>query len=125
MLREVVQEAFPTGCGIIGQEFDAVDAGDGPDGIVLILELSILLCFDAGLADGEFATEDFYKEVAVSTSGFQETGVKPLRLRFYKVQHGIHLPGIGKYLPVSGHPVLGLDLGVHSALSCLAFDLSD
>ena len=123
LLREVVQEAFPASLGIIGQELDAVYAGYGPDGIVLVLKLGILPGFDAGLADGEFAAENLNEEVAVTASGFQETGVYPLRLRLHKVQHGIHLPGIGKYLPVSGHPVPGLDLGVHSALSLGTGDL--
>ena len=123
LLREEVQKAFPAGRGIIGQKFDTIDAGNGPDGIVLILELGILLCFDASLADCEFAAENLNEEVAVTASRFQETGIEPLRLRFYKVQHGIHLPGIGKYLPVSGHPFLGLDLGVHSALSSRTGDL--
>ena len=125
LLREAIQQALAAGFGIVGEKFYAVYAGDGKDGVLFVLELSILLCFDSGLADGEFATEDFDKEVAVSTGGFQETGVKPLRLRFYKVQHGIDLPGIGKNFPVSGHPVPGLDLGVHSALSCAQADLFD
>lgn len=117
LLREVIQEAFPAGRCIIGQQFDAIDAGEGPDGIVLVLKLGVLFGFDAGLADREFAPENLYEEVAVAASGFQETGVYPLRLRLHKVQHGIHLTGIGEHFPVSGHPVLGLDLGVHSALS--------
>ena len=117
LLREVIQEAFPTGRCIIGQQFDAVDAGEGPDGIVLVLKLGVLSGFDTGLADREFASENLYEEVAVAASGLQETGVYPLRLRLHKVQHGIHLTGVGEHLPVSGHPVLGLDLGVHSALS--------
>lgn len=123
LLREVNQEAFPTGRCIIGQQFDAVDAGEGPYGIVLILKLGVLSGFDAGLADREFASENLYEEVAVAASGLQETGVYPLRLRLHKVQHGIHLTGVGEHLPVSGHPVLGLDLGVHSALSLGTGDL--
>lgn len=91
LLREAVQEAFPAGGGIIGQEFDAVDAGDGPDGIVLVLELGVLFGFDAGDANGEFAPENLDEEVAVAASGFQETGVNPFRLRLHKVEHRVHL----------------------------------
>ena len=59
LLREAVQEAFPAGSGIVCQELDAVDAGYSPDSIVLILELGILLCFDASLANGKFSLENF------------------------------------------------------------------
>mgnify|MGYP006954686152 FL=1 len=117
LLREAVQEAFPAGGGIIGQDFDAVDAGDGPDGIVLVLELGVLSGFDAGDANGEFAPENLDEEVAVAASGFQETGVNPFRLLLHKVEHRVHFAGIREYLAVSRHPLLGLDLGVHSALS--------
>lgn len=124
LLREAVQEAFPAGGGIIGQEFDAVDAGDGPDGIVLVLELGVLFGFDAGDANGEFAPENLDEEVAVAASGFQETGVNPFRLCLHKVEHRVHFAGIREYLAVSRHPLLGLDLGVHSALllcDCVLF----
>lgn len=117
LLREAVQEAFPAGGGIIGQDFDAVDAGDSPDGIVLVLELGVLSGFDAGDANGEFAPENLDEEVAVAAGGFQETGVNPFRLRLHKVEHRVHFAGIREYLAVSRHPLLGLDLGVHSALS--------
>ena len=123
LLREVVQEPFAAGRGIVGQELDAVDAGQGPDGIVLVLELGVLFGFDACLADGEFAPENFNQEVAVAASGLQETGVNPLRLRLHKVEHRVHFAGIGEYLAVSRHPLLGLDLGVHSALSSRTGDL--
>lgn len=116
LLREAVQEAFLAGGGIIGQEFDAVDAGDSPNGIVLVLELGVLSGFDAGDANGEFAPENLDEEVAVAASGFQETGVNPFRLRLHKVEHRVHFAGIREYLAVSRHPLLGLDLGVHSAL---------
>ena len=124
LLREAVQEAFPAGSGIIGQEFDAVDAGDGPDGIVLVLELGVLFGFDAGDANGEFAPENLNEEVAVAASWFQETGVNPFRLCLHKVEHRVHFAGIREYLAVSRHPLLGLDLGVHSALllcDCVLF----
>ena len=124
LLREAVQEAFPAGGGIIGQDFDAVDAGDSPDGIVLVLELGVLSGFDAGDANGEFAPENLDEEVAVAASGFQETGVNPFRLRLHKVEHRVHFAGIREYLAVSRHPLLGLDLGVHSALllgDCVLF----
>ena len=117
LLCEAIQQPLPTGIRIVRQEFDTVDTGHCQYGIFLVLQLCVFSGFDAGLADSEFAAENLNEEVAVSACGFQETGIEPLRFRFDKVQHGIHLTGIGKYLPVCGHPVLGLDLGVHSALS--------
>ena len=81
--------------------------------------------FDAGLADGEFAPENFNQEVTVAASGLQETGVEALRLRLHKVEHRVHFAGIGEYLAVSRHPFLGLDLGVHSALSLGECDSSE
>ena len=115
--RKVVQKAFSAGGGIVGQEFDAVDTGNGPDSIMLVLKLGILFCFDAGLANGEFASENLYEEVTIAASRLQETGVYTLRLRLHKVEHRVHFAGIREYLAVSRHPLLGLDLGVHSALS--------
>ena len=124
LFGKIIQEAFPASGGIVGQQFNAIDPGDGPDGIVLILELGVLFGFDAGLADGEFSSEDFDEEVAVTASRFQETRIDAFRLRFHKVEHGVHFAGIGKHLAVSRHPFLGLDLGVHSALSFSECDLS-
>ena len=116
LLREVVQEPFPTGGGVVGENLDPVDAGDCPDGVMLVLDLGILPGFDAGLADREFAAENLDEEVAVTASRLQETGVYPLRLRLHKVEHRVHLAGVREHLAVSRHPFLGLDLGVHSAL---------
>ena len=124
LLREVVQEPFPAGCGVVGEDLDAVDAGDCPDGVMLVLELGILPGFDAGLADRELAAENLDEEVPVTARWLQETGVDPLRLRLHKVEHRIHLTEIREHLTVSRHPFLGLDLGGHSALSlgiCVLF----
>ena len=124
LFRKKVQEAFAASSGIVGQQFNAIDAGDGPDGIVLVLKLGVLFGFDAGLANGEFSSENFNEEVAVTASGLQETGIDAFRLRLHKVEHGVHFARIREYLAVSRHPFLGLDLGVHSALSFSECDLS-
>lgn len=124
LLREEVQEPFAAGSGVVGENLDAVDAGDSPDGVVLVLELGVPPGFDAGLADRELAAENLNEEVPVSARRFQETGVDPLRLRLHKVEHRIHLTEIREHLSVSRHPFLGLDLGGHSALSlgiCVLF----
>ena len=47
----------------------------------------------------------------------QETGVYTLRFRLDQIEHRVHFAEVGEYLAVSRHPLLGLDLGVHPALS--------
>ena len=117
LIRETTEKPLPAGGGIVREEFDAINAGHGPDGIVLVLELGVLLCLDAGFAEGELAPENLNQEVAVTASRLQETGVNPLRLRLDQVEHRVHFAWVGKHLAVSRHPFSGLDLGVHSALS--------
>ena len=117
LFREIGQESFPAGGGIVREKLDAIDARNGPDGIVFVLKLGILFGLDAAFAEGEFSPENLNQEIAVAASGFQETGVDPLRLRLDQVEHRVHFAGVGKHLAVSRHPLLGLDLGVHSALS--------
>lgn len=116
-LHKVIQESLSAGRGVVFLNLDAVDAGDGPDGIVFVLELGVSFGCDTGLADGEFAAKNLDEEVAVTASRLQETGIDPIRLRLHKVEHRVHFARVRENLAVCQHPFLGLDLGVHSALS--------
>ena len=84
---------------------------------MFVLELGVSFGGDTGLADGEFAAKNLDEEVAVTASRLQETGIDPIRLRLHKVEHRVHFARIRENLTVCQHPFLGLDLGVHSALS--------
>lgn len=84
---------------------------------MFVLELGVSFGGDTGLADGEFAAKNLDEEVAVTASRLQETGIDPIRLRLHKVEHRVHFARVRENLTVCQHPFLGLDLGVHSALS--------
>ena len=73
MLLEISEQTLPASSHIVFKQFNAVEAGNRPNGIVFILELGILPCLYTGLADCEFSAEYLNEKVAVSACRFQET----------------------------------------------------
>ena len=112
----------PVGEGVTVDDVLGEDVADGLDAGVLALgfEQSAVLFSEIVqeplAAGGGVVGENLDEEVPVTARWFQETGVDPLRLRFHKVEHRIHLTEIREHLTVSRHQFLGLDLGGHSAL---------
>ena len=101
----VLLKSGAAGLGVVGQDVNAVAGADGDEA----LELPFSLGFDI-LQKGEFATEDFDEEVAVAAGGLEESAVEPEGLVAHKVEHGVHLAGIGEHFAVVSHPLAAFDL---------------
>ena len=107
MLREdVLFQSGAAGLGVVGQDVDAVAGADGDEA----LELPVGRGFDI-LQKGEFAAQNLDEEVAVAAGGLEEAAVEPERLVAHKVEHGVHLTGIGEHLAMVSHPLAAFDLG--------------
>ena len=94
-----------TSLGIVGQDVDAVAGSNGNQA----LELPFHLGFNV-LQKGEFATEDFDKEIPVAAGGFEEAAVEPERLVAHQVEHSVHLSWIGEHLAMVSHSLAAFDL---------------
>lgn len=110
LLHKIVQQPMSASLGIVGKEFDAVDAAHRQYGILLILQLGVLLGGHPLAANLQFAPQNLYQEIAIATSRLQKTGVEPLGLRLHQVEHGIHLARIGEDLAMVGHALFRFDL---------------
>ena len=99
------KKPFTTSLSVVGQDVNAIAGADGDEA----LELPVGRGFDI-LQKGEFATEDFDEEVAVAAGGLEESAVEPEGLVAHKVEHGVHLAGIGEHFAVVSHPLAAFDL---------------
>ena len=104
--EDVSLQSGAAGYGIVGEDVDAVAGADGDEA----LELPVGLGFGV-LQKGEFAAQDFDEEVAVAAGGLEESAVEPERLVAHKVEHSVHLAGIGEHLAMVSHPLAAFDLG--------------
>ena len=111
---EKVEQPFAAGFGVVGQQLDAVDAADALHGRLLVLQLRVLPSLRPLSAYCELSAKDFDKEVAVPAGRFEEAAVEALGFGLHQVEHGVHLPRVGEYLAVVGHPPARFDLTVHS-----------
>ena len=103
--EDVSLQSGAAGFGIVGEDVDAVAGADGDEA----LELPVGRGFEV-LQKGEFAAEDLDEEVAVAAGGLEEAAVEPERLVAHKVEHGVHLAGIGEHLAMVSHPLAAFDL---------------
>ena len=60
---------------------------------------------------GEFAAQNFDKEIAVTAGGLKEAAVEPEGLVAHQIEHGVHLAWIGEHLAMVSHPLAAFDLG--------------
>lgn len=103
VFSEDVKEPFATGGGIVGEEFDAIDATDREHGVFLIFQLRVLPLFDKTAADAQLAPENLRQEIPIAAGGFQKAAVDALRLVLHEVKHGVHLALVGEDLAVLLH----------------------
>ena len=73
--KDILFQSCAAGFGIVGQDVDTVAGAHGDEA----LEFPFGLGFDV-FQKGEFAAQDFDKEVAVATGGLKEAAVEPERL---------------------------------------------
>ena len=92
--------------GIVGQDVNAIAGAYGNQA----LKLPFRLGFNV-LQKGEFAAQNFDKEIAVATGGLKEAAVEPIRFVAHKVEHSVHLTWIGEHLAMVSHPLAAFDLG--------------
>ena len=88
--EDVLFQSGAAGLGVVGQDVDAVAGTDGNQA----LEFPFGLGFDV-IQKGEFAAQDFDKEIAVTAGGLEETAVEPEGLVTHQIKHSVHLAWIG------------------------------
>lgn len=89
--------------GVIGQELNAVDTGDGDDGITFIIKRVFAV---APFDDIEFTAQYLSQKITVATGGFEKTAVNTFGLVFYQVEHGIDFSLGGEDFAMVSHALL-------------------
>ena len=104
--KDILFESCATRFGIVRQDVDAIAGAHSNEA----LELPFGLGFDV-FQKGEFAAQDFDKEIAVTAGGFKEAAVEPEGLVAHQIEHSVHLAWIGEHLAMVSHPLAAFDLG--------------
>ena len=103
--EDILFESCAAGFGVVGQDVDAVAGADGNQA----LEFPFGLGFNV-FQKGEFAAQDFDKEIAIAAGRLKEAAIEPERLVAHQVEHSIHLSGIGEHLAMVSHSLAAFDL---------------
>ena len=60
--------------------------------------------------DSQLPLQNYRQEVPVAASGFEETGVDPLRFLLHEIEHGVDHALPGQHLAMICDPLLRYDL---------------
>ena len=102
------QEVGAAGGDVIGEDVDAVEGGEGAEGLAAEAG-GVVAAAGLGAGGGKFAAEDLDEEVAVAAGGLEEAGADVGALGGDEVAHVADEPIRGEDLPVVPHPFAGLD----------------
>ena len=91
--------------GVVLEQLDAIAGTHGDEAAEFPVGGRLYI-----LQKGEFAAQNFNKEIAVTAGGLEEAAVEPVGLVAHQVEHSVHLAGIGEHLAVLCHPLAALDL---------------
>ena len=105
MGKDILFESCAASLGVVGQDVNAIAGAYSNQA----LKLPFRLGFNV-FQKGEFAAQNFDKEIAVATGGLKEAAVEPIRLVAHKVEHSVHLAWIGEHLAMVSHPLAAFDL---------------
>ena len=105
MVHHLGKKSHTASLGIVGQDVNAIAGAYGNQA----LKLPFRLGFNV-FQKGEFAAQNFDKEIAVATGGLKETAVEPIGLVAHNVEHSVHLTWIGEHLAMVSHSLAAFDL---------------
>lgn len=108
LVHHFVKQSLAAGFGVVGENVNAIARTDGNQA----LEFPFGLGFNV-FQKGEFAAQDFDKEIAVTAGRLKEAAVEPEGLVAHQIEHSVHLSWIGEHLAMVSHPLAAFDLGLY------------
>lgn len=94
------EKALTAFYNVVLEYVDAINAGNGKDGIPLVFQLAPSI---PPLNDSQFSLEYLGKEISSATGWLQKAGFDPLRFLPDQIQHGVDLPLPGIHLAMICH----------------------